>query len=438
MQSRFIIIPIMLGVLSCQKTTTASNSKDVKLRHTNGSASVVYSDGEIAFLRHCNNEAETISRTCPTPADMKPKAIPVRVYIKKLAEAFGVDEDIIRLGSVEKFTKLIEETKQLIAGGSLKPDELTKANAYLQRLMANSERSTTSINIVAKLTAGQELILNENFSNDFALIVSPFADQSTVPTGLRLIRDPNTGLVWTRLNDMCWYDAADMARVGGACRSDSSSLQNTVQLGCARTLGLAWSLPTPAQIYTTSQGPAGALPTWDRFGSHYYYDRRYNGNWSTGFTGYDYITFDSKLKIAVTICVAKASDIEPDGDIDGDGITNSQDKCNRLPDNRTSPVEFSGPRMGCAQGQKTDWELGDSLVGDGAIRSGNGSSVIPYDSSVASRYITRTSPPAACTTSSGNSGTHVYTGKWDPEALSQDGTRGAWISAPYSGWTNCQ
>lgn len=116
---------------------------------------------------------------------------------------------------------------------------------------------------------------------------------------------------------------------------------------------------------------------------------------------------------------------------------NRLDKCNRLPNDRTALVDLSGPRIGCAAGQKTDAEIGDTLVDE--TNPGQGATqMATYDPNNAWRYVDRASPPAACKTAQGKPGTQVYQGKWDPEAVDNRGNKGMWVAPPYSAWSECR
>lgn len=456
----FVALIEVISFAGCHPTPLSQSSmNDIKLRHSNGDSAIVYAENNVVFYRRCTVDTDTPSRTCPTPANIQPQGMALKIYTDKLAAAFGVDADIVRLGTVERFHVLLNETRDLIKSGTLKPDELAKAKDYLGRLEANAERSTSYLNIISKLALGQDLLINQNFSNDFALILSPFANTTVIASDRTFIRDANSGLIWTSITDMCWYDAADVSRGSNLCVSRESYSygvfalvpeirRSTILPGCKRTLGLAWALPSNKQLFSTKAGPSGPLRSWTREGKYYTFfysdaSRHTPDEWrdyphSPGRPREHFVyNYDLRLRDSETYCVAKASDVEPDNDLDGDGVPNRLDKCNRLPNDRTALVDLAGPRIGCAAGQKTDLEMGDTLVEE--TPAGHGAAqMAPYNPAHAARYIDRATVPVACTSPQGRPGSQVYQGKWDPELLDSNGNQGMWIAPPYSAWTACR
>jgi len=60
-------------------------------------------------------------------------------------------------------------------------------------------------------------------------------------------------------------------------------------------------------------------------------------------------------------CFAKVKDVDPEGDVDSDGVLNKLDQCNRIPTNLTSAVDTDGERLGCAKDQPNDTEYFEGL-----------------------------------------------------------------------------
>lgn len=326
---------------------------DIILRPNARGGSVIYEqDGAIVF-RQCFPEDVT-SRTCPTRVD-SPR-IPRQSYIEKLAVSYELDQGIVTLGSTQRLDREIKETDEAIQSGILNPEEQVRAQEYLDKLRANEVRARRLFKMVDYLVKGADVVLNENFNQDFAYVVKPF-EPLLKPTIPNAKIDRINGVYWIpqlTSSRVCWYDAMDVPRQGNC---------GTPIPGCAEKFGRVWRLPkiaefTAAMIVGTLETCASSVQTedcryWTYEGSlaapFYIFDSartRFHVNEITGFSR------DQNFR---AVCVAKARDVDPYGDVDEDGIENYRDRCNRQRENPFDPVVLNEPaRLGCTSYQTPD------------------------------------------------------------------------------------
>ena len=205
---------LTLAVLTnCSGEPNRSQTQDVSLRDRSGEVAVVYREGFAVFLRQCSELATTYDRYCPSERD--PQQLSYLNYRKELARSFGVDADIVALGSAEKLAQVISEVEADIAMGSLSPADKERAKDYLARLTSSRDQFADELmKILASLDEGVELRLNGSYNQHFDKVLAPFDHHLHLATG-DWWADPETGLVWRKIEDICWFDAMDHRRPNG-------------------------------------------------------------------------------------------------------------------------------------------------------------------------------------------------------------------------------
>jgi hypothetical protein len=380
----------------CSEPTETSMLQDLKLTTKDGFSHVIYADGDktqplenrVVKYRVCSNNKEVVDRNCPTQNE--PAKISGNLYVPRLAASFGVDADIINLGTKDRLSTEIQKTQAKIDGGKLSIAAKVKAEEYLARLTRNGERNFRYFDIIVALEEGDDLEFNESYDDEFQHVISPFngeISQLAKPDW----QDPTTGMVWKRIEKICWHDAMDRQRPDGPCVNIQVGYQReswvkrflqageaveSVEKGCTGRFGSLWRVATDAELATTDRStgkffPAVTFEGYWRFGSRALSQEKRDteGNrdyWDRNTMIYirDYEHMSESLRksgITSASCVGLARLIDPEGDIDSDGFKNNIDVCNRLPKIKSSPVDQSGDRVGCATDQETDADFEGSL-----------------------------------------------------------------------------
>jgi hypothetical protein len=328
---------------------------DIILRPNARGGSVINEEDGAVIFRQCFPEDVT-SRTCPTRMD-SPR-IPRQSYIEKLAASYQLDQGIVTLGSTDRLDREIKETEEAIQLGTLNPEEQVRAQEYLDKLRANEVRAKRLFKMVDYLVKGSDVVLNENFNQDFAYVVKPF-EPLLKPSIPNATVDKINGIYWvTQLSAsrVCWYDAMDVPRQGNC--------GNPVP-GCAEKFGRVWRLPKIAEF--AAAVTVGSLATCaSSVQNDYCRYWTYEGNIASPYYTYDNgrtryyvneITGVSRSQTYNAVCMAKARDVDPYGDVDEDGIENYRDRCNRQRENPFDPVVLNDPaRLGCTSYQTPDAE----------------------------------------------------------------------------------
>ena len=198
---------------SCSGKPTASQSQDISLRDRTGEVAVVYREGFAVSLRYCSELATTYDRYCSTERD--PQQMAHLQYRKDLAKSFGIDGDIVALGSADELARVISEVEVDLAKGELSPADREQAKDYLARLTSSRDRFAGELlKILASLDEGVELRLNGSYHQHYDKVLAPFSLDLNLQDG-NWWADPETGLVWRKIKDICWFDAMDHQRPNG-------------------------------------------------------------------------------------------------------------------------------------------------------------------------------------------------------------------------------
>ncbi len=367
-----ISLVIMWIFIGCGPKKVGSKLDHLSLRFKNGASAVIYRKGAVVKYRQCDKDSKVKGRNCKTNREEIPKSF--FAYKKELAAEFKVDQDIIDLGTPENLTLTIANTTADIDSGKLTPEEMIDAQDYLKHLERNQVLGEEVLKVIVALDEGTDLNLNENYSKHFRKVLAPFLEH--LPTNhVDFWGDPRTGIAWAKLGKRCWYDAMDRKRPKGYCMmvtvnidSDliyfnndyNSGVDYAPQKGCKRQLGPSWGLAKISYFETVHLSNPSYSKSWTIDGESINSANYFNYDYIKKDTFSKYIS-DHKLAILPVTCFAKVKDVDPEGDVDSDGVLNRLDQCNRLPDDLTSLIDTEGERVGCAKGQSNDTEFFNQL-----------------------------------------------------------------------------
>jgi len=340
-----VLLTSIFGMILASTSALA----DVRLKFNDGREAIMWRDNYIVFYKLCAVGVKA-ARDCSAIVSLR---IPFREYESGLRREFGFHSS--RYSGTNGATQLaddIKDTEVALRDPALTAEENANARAKLQDLQRTQLDLAVVDGVLSHLDRGRDITYTEAYRETFAKMVNTVNRFSTPTTPARMRSIPTLGLLAADIGDMCWYDAIE--------RSRATECRERFRKGCVQTLGSSWRLPRPDE--TTHFYTSGMLPS-DRglntSGGPYQLDRLALINSKMFATMPLYLPSGTpeayRWTVSFkTICVANAKDVDPNGDVDGDGIPNHIDRCSKQPENVAAIVNQDGPLIGCAAGQTPD------------------------------------------------------------------------------------
>ncbi len=331
-------------------------------------------------------------------------------YIVAVARTLGVDSVAIRDGHTlaEKESKLqenIEYYKEMLASET-DVEASMKIKERIKLYGSNAVNFRKVSELLSPLYSSDELKLDESIhSTKLGILTKPFqgsGSDSLAEGAGPVMTSPLTGQLYAVYQNICWYDAHGVNREYG-CKNLTAEVWEDSRKFKVWTFGQGTSTPEIKPSCRQTYGSAFFVQKMDAFqlmknhstwdissiksyknrparlvSSPYANAKEYSEikivhdensqAWVGDFEGqnfYKLYTLDylnEKTSNSNYICAAPAKLADPEGDIDSDGIPNSEDQCNTLfnDDRGTLDVNITSKRYGCFNGpvnQKHDSEL---------------------------------------------------------------------------------